>query len=174
MFAHHWDQGLLFGLVFLFYFIFITHPSLSYVNSPCAIRQRGGGTSSSCDAFPCEHAKCYGLVRWARQVRSGSVLARAAVMADRATVVDPFRATASAHPHPLIPITIDIAKTSLFASAALASLPSSLVAVPVSVLFFDTRWWWLVDAGSLMNVGCHDTLQRLSSYHVVNAAKLEL
>jgi hypothetical protein len=148
MFAHHWDQGLLLSSVFyfiLYYFSLHIRLCRTYVNridysfppplSPCAIRQRGGGARHHLVML--SHANMrnvMGSVGWARQVRSDSVLVErrrsltALPVTGYCLFVVPFRVSAStsASPSPS-------QKTASFASGE-ASLPSSLVAVPVSVL----------------------------------------
>jgi hypothetical protein len=154
-----------------FYFYYYFHPSLVRTSnridyfppstSPCAIRQRGGGARHH--LLMLSHANMRNVMGSSGQVQCSVVLVerRRSLTADRCC----FFPSGLLHPRIRIRITIAIAKSSPFASAA--SLPSSLVVWSL-FLFFDRRWWLSDDERGLPRCTTAPIM-----WCVVNAAKLE-
>jgi hypothetical protein len=150
---HNWDQGLLAWWIFiLFYIIFSSRTSIGlivYPASPSPVPSPSTwlrSTSSSCDAFPCEHAKMLFIMGSSSQVHRFTGVG--AAVADRYCCISiPSAASASPSTHRkkvgqncqkyqkkhLLPHTTTTTTTTL----------SSMIVVPVSVL--------LIGGGSLIN-----------------------
>jgi hypothetical protein len=152
---HNWDQGLLAWWIFiLFYIIFSSRTSIGlivYPASPSPVPSPSTwlrSTSSSCDAFPCEHAKMLFIMGSSSQVHRFTGVG--AAVADRYCCISiPSAESASPSTHrkkvgqnlPKIPKKHLLPHTTTTTTTT-TTLPSMIV-VPVSVL--------LIGGGSLIN-----------------------
>ena len=155
---HNWDQGL-FCLVD-FYFIFSSRTSIGLIVYPASPVPSPStwlrSTSSSCDAFPCEHAKTLFIMGSSSQVHRFTGVG--AAVADRyCCSILSASPSASTHRKKLAKNTKKIPKKSI----CFRTPPP-----PPHACFYDSGpcfcsfdWRWLSDQWNVGPPRCHDALQ---------------